>query len=183
MQAKARRISETRAAAFPERSWGSPALRILSNSHALGSRRGSHTARLPLGVELQELCSSILLPTATPSQHARPIPTSDWKMEINRLPGNNPGCLQSSSPESFATEKQRRLKDVGFRSLKVNFGIPPLLSLPPPYTHILHHISLLPLHPPLRGRLQSSSLPLKLGIANGYFISHTTKHQEWKWIC
>lgn len=80
----AHRIPEARATAFPERTWDQPALRIPSDSHALGSvKKAASQLGFPRGGELQELRSQHLLPsTSTPFQHARPILTSVWKMEI-----------------------------------------------------------------------------------------------------
>lgn len=137
MQAKAGHISGARATAFPERNWDLPALRIPSNSHAPHSQKASSQLGFPRGVELQELCSQhLLLSTSTPFQNAQPMLTSVWEMKID-FQATTLGCLQSTASWQFASQKQRRLKDVGFRSLKVIFGSP------------LPYLSLLPLLPPL----------------------------------
>lgn len=90
MQAKARRISEARATAFPERNWDQPALRILSNSHALRTvRKLPHSPASPKSGASRTLlrASSSLLPPTSRTDSPLELVIERWKSSSRQCHG------------------------------------------------------------------------------------------------
>lgn len=166
MQAKARRISEARATAFPERNWDQPPLRILSNSHALLSvRRLPHSPASPKSKASRTLlrASSSLLPPPSRTHGPLELVTERWKSSSRRrhgLPATHHSQIICNSKTAEA--ESWRLPEPESQFWLLLF----------PTSHSSHFTL------PCRGHLQSSRSPHKLGIAKASFLMQSTKYRE-----
>lgn len=166
MQAKARRISEARATAFPERNWDQPPLRILSNSHALLSvRRLPHSPASPKSKASRTLlrASSSLLPPPSRTHGPLELVTERWKSSPRQwhgLPATHHSQIICNSKTAEA--ESWRLPEPESQFWHLLF----------PTSHSSHFAL------PCRGHLQSSGSPHKLGIAKASFLMQSTKYRE-----
>lgn len=168
MQAKVRRISEGRATAFPERNWDRPALRILSNSHAVRSvRRLSHSSASPEEWSSRTLltASSSLLPPPSRTHCPFKLVSERWK-STSRQQHRLPAVHQSLIICNSKTAEVERLERRRFPELESQFWRPCSPHLTPPTS------------PSSTTATSGPPLPLKLGMAKDYLIIYTSKHQE-----
>lgn len=170
MQAKARRISEARATAFPERNWDQPALRILSNSHARRSlRRLPHSPASPKSGASRTLlrASSSRLPPPSRTHGPLELVTERWKSssrQCHGLPATHHSQIICNSKTAEA--ESCRLPEPESQFWHLLF----------PTSHSSHFTLL------CRGHLQSSGLSHRLGIAKACFLMKPLSHQERNWI-